>query len=72
MRTIVEIPDEQVPVVAKQCKRESISRAELIRRAIALYLRHRGQQSAEIFGLWKDRGLDGVEYQRALRAEWDE
>lgn len=72
MRTIIEIPDEQIPVVAKQCRRESISRAELIRRAIALYLRQRGQQSAEIFGLWKDRGLDGIEFQHRLRAEWDE
>jgi hypothetical protein len=22
-------------------------------------------------GLWKDRGIDGDEYQRMLRAEWD-
>jgi hypothetical protein len=72
MRTIVEIPDDQVPVVADQCKRESISRAELVRRAIALYLRHRGQQNADVFGLWTDRKIDGVEYQRTLRAEWDE
>jgi Protein of unknown function (DUF2281) len=24
------------------------------------------------FGSWKGRNIDGVEYQRALRAEWDE
>lgn len=24
------------------------------------------------FGMWKDRDIDGVEYTRALRAEWDE
>jgi hypothetical protein len=24
------------------------------------------------FGSWKDRDIDGVEYQRKLRAEWDE
>ena len=23
------------------------------------------------FGMWKDRGIDGVEYQRELRAEWE-
>jgi hypothetical protein len=23
------------------------------------------------FGMWKNRGIDGVDYQRQLRAEWD-
>lgn len=23
------------------------------------------------FGIWKDRSVDGVDYQRKLRAEWD-
>jgi hypothetical protein len=24
-----------------------------------------------VFGAWKDRGIDGLAYQQALRAEWD-
>jgi hypothetical protein len=31
----------------------------------------RSTTKAAVGGLWKDRGIDGVDYQRALRAEWD-
>ena len=24
------------------------------------------------FGIWKDRGIDGLEYQRRIRSEWDD
>ena len=72
MRTIIDIPDEQIRPLAEQCKEESISRAELIRRAIALYLEQRRRKGRDAFGLWRGRGQDGVEYQRSLRSEWGE
>jgi hypothetical protein len=72
MRTIIEIPDEQVPPLTKQCQKEDISRAELVRRAIDLYLEQRKSPAKDVFGLWRGRGKDGVEYQRSLRAEWGE
>jgi hypothetical protein len=28
------------------------------------------EHDADAFGLWKDRGFDGVEYQRTTREEW--
>jgi hypothetical protein len=71
MRTIVDIPEVQLQPIAEQCRRESISRAELVRRAIELYLEQRRGEGGDVFGLWRDRGHDGVEYQRALRSEWD-
>jgi len=72
MRTIVDIPEEDIRKLSNLCKREGISRAEAIRRAISLFLsKHAGKSRQEMFGIWADRDLDGVEYQRDLRKEWD-
>lgn len=78
MRTIVDLPDEQIRGLAEYCEREHVSRAEALRRAVAVLLTEAERRREErekaldaVFGMWKDRGVDGVEYQRALRAEWD-
>lgn len=70
MRTIVDIPPEQLQQLAELCRREDLSRAEAVRRAIALLLAQQPRQPDAAFGLWKGRGVDGVDYQRALRREW--
>lgn len=31
---------------------------------------NRLEQSPEAFGIWKGRGVDGLEYQDSLRKEW--
>lgn len=71
MRTIIELPDEQVRQLADVCRRENVSRAEVIRRAIASYLdaRHVGDRE-DAFGIWRDRNVDGLRYERRLRREW--
>ncbi len=71
MRTIVDIPDEQLQQLAELCRREDLSRAEAVRRAIALLLEGQPKQPHDAFGLWKERGADGVSYQQMLRHEWD-
>jgi metal-responsive CopG/Arc/MetJ family transcriptional regulator len=71
MRTIVDIPSEQLQQLAELCEREDLSRAEAVRRAIALLLEQQARTPDEAFGLWKDRGTDGVAYQQARRGEWD-
>jgi hypothetical protein len=38
---------------------------------VALKLRVQVDPLEAAFGLWKDHAMDGVEYQRKLRAEWD-
>lgn len=69
MRAIVDLPDEQVQGLAELCQREGLSRAEAVRRAIAEYLRAR-RPGDEMFGLWRGRRIDGLEYERRLRREW--
>lgn len=71
MRTIIEIPDEQLKKLAYICEREDISRAELIRKAILLYLQENiSVKNDYSFGIWKDKAVDSVAYQNKLREEW--
>ena len=71
MRTIVDLPKDQIDSLAELCRREGISRAEAIRRAIASYLADEGAASDDdAFGMWRDRKIDGVAYQSKLRREW--
>jgi metal-responsive CopG/Arc/MetJ family transcriptional regulator len=72
MRTIVDLPPDHVEALDVHCRRENISRAEAVRRAVAAYLRDQNHSAAErAYGLWRDRRLDGLKYQQALRREWD-
>lgn len=71
MRTIIELPGDQLEALASLCRSEGISRAEAIRRAVAQYIGQRRDATASgAFGLWRDRPVDGVELQRQLRDEW--
>ena len=72
MRTICEIPDDELKELEEFCRRQGISRAEGIRRAVREYLAQDESAFDAAFGIWKDRCEDGVEYQRRLRAEWDD
>lgn len=71
MRTIIDLPDDQVTRLAALCRREGLSRAEAVRRAVADYLEaKRTTQREDVFGMWRRRRLDGVDYENALRREW--
>jgi len=71
MRTIVDLPEEQLLALAEVCRREKISRAEAVRRAVADYAsRHAAGDAEKAFGLWRGRRIDGLSYERRLRREW--
>jgi len=73
MRTIVELPEQQIDALKAMSEQEGLSRAELMRRAVAEYLaHHQGHAGESAFGLWQDRGVDGLIQQQQLRQEWDE
>lgn len=72
MRTIVDLPENQVRELAELCKVQQISRAEAIRRALAQMLSQKqttGRESA--FGAWKSRKMDSRKFVENLRQEWD-
>ena len=74
VRTIVDLPDEQIRALDAYSRKHGVSRAEAVRRAVAMFLprRSRGKLDLSIhpaFGSWKSRAVDSIEFQRKLRAE---
>jgi metal-responsive CopG/Arc/MetJ family transcriptional regulator len=72
MRTIIDLPDEQIQALAAWCERENLSRAEAIRRALASMLTTQKKEGrAAAFGGWKARTQDSRKLVDALRGEWN-
>jgi hypothetical protein len=72
MRTIIDLPADQLEALDSLCEREGISRAEGVRRAVAEHVRqHQSDRASQAFGLWRARGVDGLAYEQRLRREWD-
>ena len=73
MRTLVDIPDEQIAQLDALAERESKSRAAEIREAIRQYLEGKSSNAwiRRGAGYWKGRADigDAVEYQRAMRED---
>jgi metal-responsive CopG/Arc/MetJ family transcriptional regulator len=69
----VDIPDDQLTELTKLAEREKVSRASLVRRAVADLLeakRATGDDAiAAAFGIRPDME-DGLAYQERLRSEW--
>jgi predicted transcriptional regulator len=71
MRTLIDLTDAQVQALEKAAFARKQSRAALIRDAIDDFLARNPTVSLEEgFGLWSDRGEDGLAYQERLRSEW--
>lgn len=74
MRTLVDIPEEDIKKLDALASRSNRSRAAAIRDAVKLYLAQNDNSNDWIerwAGLWADRDdiPDGVEYQRAMRED---
>ncbi len=75
MRTIVDLPSEEIRRLDGIAKRDKVSRAEVVRRAVKQYADQVTPHPIEaVFGIWKDRKDigDGLDYQNRLRDEWEE
>ena len=71
MRTLVDIPKQDLDALDQLGRRRRMSRAGVIRKAVSDYLaRNRSPTFDEAFGLWADRAVDGLDYQRKIRSEW--
>lgn len=71
MKTLIELDDadvEALDALAAQAKR---SRSALIREAIGQFLKSAKRDAGEDgFGLWGQRKVDGLTYQKKIRSEW--
>lgn len=72
VRTIIDLPDDQLDALDGICRREAISRAEAVRRAVDLLVRDRAAGASHAaFGLWRGaKAFDALKYQERLRREW--
>ena len=72
MRTLVDIPDGDLKKLQSLSKTRKVSRAQLVRCAISEYVkREQGDSLNQLAGIWADRNIDGLEYQMAMREEWN-
>jgi metal-responsive CopG/Arc/MetJ family transcriptional regulator len=69
-RILVDIPQKYLDELGAIARVEKLPRAEIIRRAIANYVEQNRPATADAFGIWKDRQVDGLDYQEAIRSEW--
>jgi len=73
MRTIVDLPDEQLDALAALCAREKISRAEAVRRAVDHLLKETTPHRKDVgFGVWKHRRISSRKFVDKIRSEWSE
>lgn len=76
MRTIIDLPEENIKSLDLLAKRAKLSRAELIRRAVTAFIETETLNqsvSHDIFGLYADIFTqDALEIEKNFRAEWDE
>ena len=71
MRTIVDLPEEQVRGLDLWCQRERISRTEAVRRAIRVALSTQSSSPRrDAFGAWAGNKRNSRKYVESLRAEW--
>lgn len=71
MRTLVDLPAAELERLNVLSRARKVSRAELIRQAVAGYLEQNKAGLEDSFGLWKKKAVDGVRYQERLRGEWE-
>lgn len=72
VRTIIDLPADQLEALDALCVRERISRAEAVRRAVDGHLKAQHRPAVRrAFGLWRGRPEDALELEARLRAEWE-
>jgi metal-responsive CopG/Arc/MetJ family transcriptional regulator len=73
VRTLVDIPDEDIEKLDALAAKSKRSRAAAIREAVKLYLREQSDNNwiERGYGYWADRDdvRDGLEYQLAIRED---
>jgi len=72
MRVTVYLPDDELQALDRLRRREGLTRAEAVRRAVGLLLLSDSEPdaAAAVRG-WRDKAIDGVACQRTIRAEWN-
>lgn len=74
MRVLIDLPNDDIDWLDRKAAEVGKSRAALVREVIATYRTEAGRRGIERhFGSWKARKgqLDGLEFQRRAREDWN-
>ena len=71
VRTIIDLPKQQLDALARLCEAQKISRAEAIRRAVDRLLKDglSGTEDAW-FGMWRHKSVNASASLEKVRNEW--
>ncbi|MCU5773708.1 ribbon-helix-helix protein, CopG family [Erwiniaceae bacterium BAC15a-03b] len=71
-RIVIDLSEEDLRQLDNLKAIRDVSRAELIRQAMAAFLdRNRVGGNSNAFGLWGNKKVDGVIYENQMREEWE-
>jgi hypothetical protein len=75
MRTIIDIPQQDIQQLDEIKAAEGVSRNELVKRGVAMLLASYAKPQVDGFGLWCKTDIDveqcdGLIYQQNIRDEW--
>lgn len=78
VRTLISLSDPKLKRLDILARKSKKSRAQLVREAVDLYLKKHDRKPESwkdlvrrTAGLWKHKNIDGLEYERKLREEWE-
>lgn len=72
VRTIIDFPDDQLEALGEICAQKKVSRAAVIRQAVAGYIQQsKADKSENAFGLWKKKNINALKHEDKIRTEWD-
>ncbi len=74
MQATIEISEEQAQTLMQYCQITHISQNEVFQQALKLFLptlpSKKKLSDHPAFGSWKNKNVDSLDYQIALRDEW--
>ena len=71
MRILIDLDETQISELDQLARERKLSRAALMREAVADFLQKNIRDDAEkAFGLWGERNEDGLAFQERVRSEW--
>ena len=77
VRALITISEKDLRRLDRLARKNKRSRADLVREALGEYLQKKAKEPTwkelvkQCAGMWEHKGIDGLEYERKLREEWD-
>ena len=74
MKVLINFSEEQVEALDKIARSRKSPRMRIVQEAVDYYLSQESLKKGESlngFGAWKGKKIEGLQYQRKMRGEWE-